>query len=108
MSKENRDKIVLEKTKLMFDENGDCTHIYRCKEKHTQNILCTICSELLIEGEKPLTLEYLLEWHEPHEEYETFCPSCASDYIKCNGNGFFRCKGHCKNRWYILRCNEDD
>lgn len=46
---------IEEKARTLFDEEGNCTHIYQCKEmkegKPTGNILCTLCSQLLDKSE---------------------------------------------------------
>lgn len=42
---------IEEKARTLFDEEGNCTHIYQCKEKATGNILCSLCSKLLDKSE---------------------------------------------------------
>lgn len=54
-----------------------------------------------------VSLRSLLTWHEKYGG-EVFCPFCGvkSDFVKTNGNGFYRCKGKCRNRFFLLRCTE--
>ena len=53
--------------------------------------------------------EELLTWHEQYAG-EVYCPFCGtpSVRVKTNGDGFYRCKGTCGQRFVLLRCTEDD
>ena len=53
-------------------------------------------------------LRNILHWHEQYTG-EVFCPFCgvSSGKVKTNGNGFYRCKGICKNRFFLLKCTEE-
>ena len=42
---------IEERARRLFDKEGNCTHIYQCKEKATGNILCGLCSKLLDKSE---------------------------------------------------------
>ena len=50
----------------------------------------------------------LLEWHEKYKG-EVYCPFCGvpSGQVRTNGDGFYRCMGECKNRFFLLRCTEE-
>lgn len=52
-------------------------------------------------------LNNLKAWHERYEG-EVYCPFCGvpSVKVKTNGKGFYRCKGKCENRFFLMRCIE--
>ena len=55
------------------------------------------------------SLDYLLTFHEEYDD-DVHCPFCGADpcKVKTLGEGFYRCKGECKTRFYLLRSTEDD
>jgi hypothetical protein len=47
-------------------------------------------------------------WHERYSG-EVFCPFCGvpSGKVKTNGGGFYRCKGNCKNCFFLMRSTNE-
>ena len=47
-------------------------------------------------GEKCHEMERCIE--------EVFCPFCGvtNGFIKTNGNGYYRCKGKCKRKFFLV------
>lgn len=70
---------------------------------------CELFNGILAENCDKHLMGSLREWHD-FSEGEVFCPFCGvpSSKVKTNGRGFYRCKGNCKNNFFLLRCNEND
>ena len=63
---------------------------------------------MITENDKPMKEKdwnQLKSWHEPMND-EIHCPICHARDVKTNGDGFYRCRGKCKNCFFMLRCTE--
>jgi hypothetical protein len=66
--------------------------------------------KMLDEEGKPMSEK---DWNDLKDDYvpsegEVFCPFCgvSSGYVKTNGDGFYRCKGKCRNNFLLMKYDE--
>lgn len=69
---------------------------------------CPACGkDMGIKDLSVLPLNYLEQDYVRYEG-EVTCPFCGADsgFVKTNGRGFYRCKGECESKFFLMRCTE--